>query len=295
MAKPMKALSRPSPKTTERPIRLPVAAADGTAWRRSREQLRRQISKRSLEGISEEEIDAHFAGMPARYWEGLRLSELVWALRTVHCFLNDVVAADTAEPSVVTDWRQLPRRKFTQMLVCAWDGFGLLTKVAGYISAMRLNVARAQVYTRADNIVLDVFWLCDGKNRQIGDTDRLRQLAFLLKGGLSNPPRFASTWACDSHKYVPRTTRMTPVVTFNNTDSTSHTMVKVSASERMGLLHDMLQAMSENGLNIDEALINTIDEVAHDVFYVTDEHKNKLLDSARVKAVESAIVRALET
>jgi len=87
---------------------------------------------------------------------------------------------------------------------------------------------------------------------------------------------------------------MTPVVTFNNTDSPSHTMVKVSASERMGLLHDMLQAMSENGLNIDEALINTIDEVAHDVFYVTDEYKNKILDSARLKTVESAIVRALE-
>src|SRR5437588_11548989 len=196
MAKPMKALSRPSPKTTERPIRLPVAAADGPAWRRNREQLRRQISKRSLEGISEEEIDAHFGGMPPRYWEGLRLTELVWGLRTVHYFLDDVVAANTAEPSVVTDWRQVPGRRFTQVLVCAWDGLGLLTKVAGYISAMRLNVARAQVYTRADNLVLDVFWLCDTKNRQVGDTDRLRQLACVLKGGLRNPPRIASTSAC---------------------------------------------------------------------------------------------------
>lgn len=294
MAKPMKAVSRPSPKTTERPIRSPVSAVDSAAWRWNREQLRRQISKRSLEGISEEEIDAHFAGMPPRYWEGLRLTELVWGLRTVHCFLNDVVAADTAAPSVVMDWRQLPRRRFTKVLVCAWDGLGLLTKVAGYISAMRLNVARAQVYTRADNIVLDVFWLCDAKNRQIGDAERLRQLAFLLKGGLSNPPRFASTWACDSHKYLPRTSRMTPVVTFNNTESPSHTILKVSASERMGLLHDMLHAISENGLNIDEALINTVDDVARDVFYVTDEHKNKLLDSARLKLVESAIVRALD-
>src|SRR3989442_8438378 len=120
MAKPMKAVSRPSPKTTKRPVRSPVSARDGAAWRRNREQLRRQISKRSLEGISEEEIDAHFAGMPPRYWEGLTLAELVWGLRTVHGFLNDVVVSDTAEPSVAIDWPQLPRQRFTKVLVCAW-------------------------------------------------------------------------------------------------------------------------------------------------------------------------------
>src|SRR2546427_7770219 len=147
MAKPMKAVSRPSPKTTKRRVRSPISARGGADWQRHRDQLRRQISKRSLEGISEEEIDAHFAGMPPRYWERLTLTELVWGLRTVHCFLNDVVATETDEPAVVADWRQLPRRRFTKVLVCAWDGLGLLTKVAGYISAMRLNVARAQVYT----------------------------------------------------------------------------------------------------------------------------------------------------
>src|SRR5437899_84858 len=200
MAKPMKAVSRPSPKTTRRRTRPRASSAAGPPWQRHRDQLRQQVSKRSLEGISEEEIDAHFAGMPPRYWDRLTLTELVWGLRMVHCFLNDVVAAETAGPAVVIDWRQLPGQRFTKVLVCAWDGLGLLTKVAGYISAMRLNVARAQVYTRSDNIVLDVFWLCDAKHRQIKDPDRLRQLAFLLKGGLSNPPRFASTWACDSHK-----------------------------------------------------------------------------------------------
>lgn len=232
--------------------------------------------------------------MPARYWDRVTEDELVWGLQTVHRFLSRLAASQNDGAVAVMDARHFPQQGCTKVLVSSWDRLGLLTKLAGYISALRLNVLRAEVYTRSDNIVLDVFWLCDSEQRHITDTERLRQLAFLLDGGLSEPPRFVSTWAVRSHQYLPRENRMKPVVTFNNFKSPDRTVVTVEASERLGLLHDMLEVLSANRLNITEALIDTVGDVARNIFFVTDEPKQKVLDPQRLKRIEQAIVEALE-
>lgn len=231
--------------------------------------------------------------MPPRYWERVTEDELVWGIQTVHRFFSRLASSEHAESAAVMDARHFPQQGCTKLLVCTWDRAGLLTQLAGYISALRLNVIRAQVYTRADNIVLDVFWLCDNKQQYIFDTERLKQLSFLLEGGLAEPPRFASTWARHSHKMLPRASRIKPAVTFNNVDSADRTVITVEASERLGLLHDMLEVLNENHVNITEALIDTVDDVARDIFFVTDEHKAKITDPPRLRAIEEAMVKAL--
>ena len=269
----------------------PVITHSGWQWHR--ERLRRALGQKTATGLSPEEVEAHFEGMPARYWERVTEDELAWGLQTVHRFLARLASpADGA--AAVMDARHFPQQGCTKVLVATWDRLGLLTKLAGYISALRLNVIRAEVYTRSDNIVFDVFWLCDSEQRHITDTERLRQLAFLLEGGLSEPPRFVSTWAVRSHKYMPRANPTTPVVRFDNTESADCTVVTVEASERLGLLHDILEVLSARQLNITEALIDTIGEVANDIFFVTDERKNKVFEPQQLKAIEHAIVQALE-
>ena len=255
--------------------------------------MRQSLARKSITGLSAEEIDAHFECMPARYWECVTEDELVWGLQTVHRFLSRLTDSQDDGAIAVMDARHFPEQNCTKVLVSTWDRLGLLTRLAGYISALRLNVIRAEVYTRSDNIVLDVFWLCDGERRHVADTERLRQLAFLLEGGLSEPPRFVSTWAVRSHQYLPQANRIKPVVTFNNVESPDCTIVTVEASERIGLLHDMLEALSANRLNITEALIDTVGDVARDTFFVTDEHRHKITDDQQLRLIERAIVQAL--
>jgi [protein-PII] uridylyltransferase len=259
-----------------------------------RERLRRYLERHPVEDASLDEVAAHFEGMPAHYWERVNEAELAWGIQTVHRFLHGLVAsAGGGTPAVVT-WRHFPRLGCTKVLVATWDRAGLLTKIAGYTSAVRLNIVRAEVYTRADNIVVDVFWLCDDQHRHISDVERLRQLAFLIDGGLSEPPRFVSTWACHSHKYQPKQTRVPTTVTFNNDDSRDQTILTVEATERLGLLHDMLQALGEHHLNINEAMIDTVDNIARDIFYVTDEQKRKIVDESRLALIQRTIIEALD-
>lgn len=262
-------------------------------WQQQRDRLRQHVAQNPIEGISQEELDAHFDGMPPRYWEQVDESELVWGLQNVHRFLYGVVASPSADTPVVVNWRYFPEQGYTKVLVCTWDRVGLLAKVAGYISALRLNAVRAEVYTRADNLVLDSFWLCNAEQQHVSDPERLRQFVFLLEGGLSESPSFASTWALETHKFLPRTKRIAPAVAFNNVDSPEQTILTVEASERPGLLYDMLQVLSDHKLNISEALIDTVDDTAHDIFFVTDENKKKLLAEDRLKKVERALIEAV--
>lgn len=267
--------------------------SSGAGWQWHRDRLRRLLTQSAVGGVSEEEITAHFEGMPPRYWDRVTEDELTWGLQTVHRFLNRVVVTDAAEAAAVMDVRDFPQQGCSKILICTWDRAGLLTQVAGYLTALRLNVIRAQVYTRSDNIVLDVFWVCDSQQKHVNDSERLKQLAFLLEGGLAEPPRFASTWARQSHKLLPRQSRMQPLVTFNNTESPDRTIVTVEASERLGLLHDMLEALAASQVNITEALIDTIEETARDIFFITDDHKAKVTDPEKLRTIEQSIVKAL--
>ena len=262
-------------------------------WREKRDQLRDYISQHPVEEISREELDAHFDGMPPRYWEQVDESELAWSLQNIHRFLYGVVASPRADTPVVVNWRYFPEQGYTKVLICTWDRAGLLAKIAGYISALQLNAVRAEVYTRPDNLVLDFFWLCNAEQQHASDPDRLQQFVFLLEGGMSESPTFASTWALETHKFLPRTNRITPTVTFNNEDSPEQTILTVEASERPGLLYDMLQVLIEHKLSISEALIDTADDRAHDVFFVTDEHRKKLLSPDPLKKIEQALIEAV--
>ncbi|HTD65466.1 MAG TPA: ACT domain-containing protein [Candidatus Limnocylindria bacterium] len=284
-----------SPSTPSLPTQtLPsLAPRRGAGWEQQRDRLRKLVAENPIQDISQEELDAHFNGMPSRYWEQVDESELIWGLQNVHRFLYGVVASPSADTPVVVNWRYFKEQGYTKVLVCTWDRMGLLAKVAGYISALHLNVVRAEVYTRADNLVLDSFWLCNAEQEHVSDPERLRQFVFLLEGGLSESPSFASTWALETHKYLPRMKRIVPAVAFNNLDSAEHTIVTVEASERPGLLHDMLKVLGDNKLNISEALIDTVDEVAHDIFFLTDERRSKVLAEDRLMAIEHRLIEAV--
>src|ERR1041385_1383234 len=95
--------------------------------------------------------------MRARYWKRVTKSELMWGLETVHAFFGRVDAADPSASVVVADSRHYPERGFTKVMVCSWDRPGLLAKIAATFSALRVNIRRADVYTRADGVALDLF------------------------------------------------------------------------------------------------------------------------------------------
>ena len=89
--------------------------------------------------VSQDEVDAHFVGMPPRYWDRVTEDELVWGLQTVHRFFSRLAITPASDGVVVMDARHFPQQGCTKVLVSTWDRMGLLTRIAGYLSALRLT------------------------------------------------------------------------------------------------------------------------------------------------------------
>jgi [protein-PII] uridylyltransferase len=271
---------------------LKAAAISNERIAAQRDQLRHAVISELPADFSREEVEAHFANMPDRYWQNTTAAEVRWGLEVVSRFLRQLTSGKGATAAVM-DTRHFPELGCTKVMVCTWDRCGLLAQLAGYFSALRLNVTRAEVYTRCDNIALDVFWVSEEGRPRIARTDILSQFEFLLEGGLEQPPRFASTWACESHKVVPHERRFVPHIVFNNEDSATSTIVTILAGERLGLLHDILDVFSRHQLNICEAIIDTVADVAQDVFIVTTTDHRPVRDAVVLKSIERELEQVL--
>jgi len=121
----------------------------------------------------------------------------------------------------------------------------------------------------------------------------LAEMKFLIEGALSEPPRFASVWACSRHKYLAAGGKFPPRITFDNNAVPASTLVRVEASDRLGLLYDILQTMADNGLNIIQARIETNEKLAHDVFHVTDERGQKVGELLRLEELRRNLENSL--
>ena len=264
------------------------------SWSERRDWFHTQLRQQPLAGISAEEIEVHFSGMPAHYWERVNGNDLAWGLETIHGFLNIVTMANAPGTKPFVTWGQLPHANRTRVMLCTWDRHGLLAKAAAAFSAVRLNIVQAGVFTRADNVVLDLFSVVHSDGHGVGRVTQLQEMSFLLEGALSEPPRFASVWACSRHKYLAAPPQFPPRVTFDNNSSPSSTIIHVEAADRLGLLYDILQTLADHHLAIKEASIETDNDLAHDTIHVVDAHGQKLNDTQELdglrRGLEAAIV-----
>jgi [protein-PII] uridylyltransferase len=178
-------------------------------------------------------------------------------------------------------------------MLCTWDRHGLLAKAAAAFSAVRLNILQANVFTRADNVVLDEFSVTNGAGSGAVNEARLQEMSFLLEGALSEPPRFASVWACSRHKYLATPSLVPPKISFDNETSSESTLVHILAADRLGLLYDLLQAIADAGLNIKQARIDTEGNLARDTIHVTDGRGEKLRDQGILELLRTRLELAL--
>jgi [protein-PII] uridylyltransferase len=264
-------------------------------WAERRAWFRTRLEQQSLAGLGKDELEAHFHGMPEHYWKRVTEAELVWGLETIHGFFRQITAPEVPPTLPFVTWRQSPNQDRTRVMLCTWDRQGLLAKAAAAFSAVRLNILQADVFTRADNVVLDTFSIAEFDGPRAASTTRLQEMTFLLEGALSEPPRFASVWACSRHRFLaPRALRAARI-SIDCDASPTGTLVRVEAPDRLGLLYDVLEAIAGQGLRVSSAHIETDHDEAHDVIEVTDALGRKVLDCGQQDALRRHIESALRT
>src|SRR5205823_6274521 len=152
---------------------------------KQREQLMHEVHGMMPHHLSEEELHAHFGTLPPRYFQIHLAREILEDMILTHRFMRLQISEEDAALAPVTNWHNEPDRGYNAVKICTWDRAGLFNKIAGSLSAASLNILSARIFTRADGIVLDTFFVTDAKTGSLAERDQRDRFENLLYKALT--------------------------------------------------------------------------------------------------------------
>ena len=265
------------------------------------EQLYGQVSTELKGQLPLEEIYSHFELMPASYYINTSAAEITRHLMVIHRFLARQLEVEEAEDALVpvVDWQSFPAQSYSQMSICTWDRLGLFSKICGSLASAELNILRANIYTRGDHVVLDVFDVCDKDLTAVTDQRAIQTAEGTLERMLSNRENVELHGVLKRLRTIRgetpkiREVRIPTVINFDNDISKGRTIIEIQTEDRLGLLYAITHTLSELGLDISFAKVSTEKGAAIDTFYVQDQLGNKITDSTRLAAIRSKLETAI--
>jgi len=267
-----------------------------------REELHREVADTLSESYAEE-VEAHFRGMPERYFQSRHAAEIRTHLQLFRSLFEQGLQEEGAHLAPVVQWIDHPEAGHAEVLVCGWDRERLLERIAAAFVESGINVLGADIYTRADSLVLDIFKVSNHRNEPLPRERerakfeaRLRELLPAPGSRLVPAPRRPAA----PRRRMEEIEEDLPVwVVVNNNAHPPCTIIEVQAPDRLGLLYHLLRAISHGGISIEAARIATEQKAALDVFYLRTKEGEKITDRNALLRLErrlrAASARAGET
>lgn len=256
------------------------------------ETLLEEVRELAPDQIANDEIIAHFANLPLRYFQIRTAREILDDINLTHRFMEQLVnSVRTLAP--ITACQNEPDRGYSLARVCTWDRSGLFSKIAGSLSAAGLNILSAQILTRVDGIALDSFLVQDARTGNPATTEQFEKFSALLEKTLNGeeidlPALIAR--ATTRPAYQPYAgERMTTRVQFDNQASETRTLIEIETEDHLGLLYAISQTLAKLEVDIAAARILTERGAAIDSFYVREPDGGKIESPARRVLIEKAL------
>ena len=245
--------------------------------------VRKQVLAQLKDEMSAHALQNHFDRLPESYLLYTPAAQIVQQLRLI----RKLEAAD-----VVIEWVDHSEQGYSDLILVTRDHPGLFAQIAGGLSAFNLNILSAQLNTRDDGLVFDVFQVGSlGGTHQLHREDQPR-VEKLLKKVISGQ--------VDIDEYLkthskPRTTfdgprlSFPPCIRIDNDLSPSATVIEVQAGDRVGLGYRIARTLASFSLNIVFAKLATEKSHAFDVFYIRDANGGKIFEPGRVREIEERL------
>jgi [protein-PII] uridylyltransferase len=261
-----------------------------------RQHLKTAVAERMAADF-EMEIDAHFASMPERYFQTHPAEEIVGHLRLVREFLEKHFAAEEGTLAPVVRWIPRPNAGHSELWVCTWDRHQLLARIAGALAASELSILSADIFTRHDGLVLDIFRVTTMRFQAVEDERDMHRVTKLLSEALMVESHdFAPLLAKRLRRAQPweRTLDFPVRITINPDMNPNFTVVDIAAPDRLGLLYDILRAVSDAKFLIAAARITTEKGAAIDSFYITDLEGGRVTSAWQLHELNKALCKVTE-
>jgi [protein-PII] uridylyltransferase len=282
--------------------RAMIVLTGGTEFIRAEKEHREILFKETRHNcdssVSEEELASHFASLPPRYFQIHTAQEIADDLEIAHRFLSRQIFDETGSLSPVIEWTDERDRGYNLVKVCTWDRAGLFSKIAGAFSAVGLNILSAQVFTRGDGIVLDEFFVNDGRTGKLASREQHEKFDELLDKILTGLPvdlpalidrqrEVRPAYQAYTGEHIPTWVRL------DNDASEARTLMEIETEDRLGLLYVISQTFAELSLDVSAARIVTERGAAIDSFYVCERNGRKIESADRQETIKSRLLKAV--
>jgi [protein-PII] uridylyltransferase len=244
-----------------------------------------------------EEIEAHFDFMPDNYFRAFEVNDIVAHLQLFREFFAKRSAQDNSPFAPAVKWEAFPEQGHSIVSVCSWDRRRLLARIAGSFSVVPINILSADMYTRGDNLVLDIFRVCTADAKAITDRKRYKQVESTLSDSLGNEAFDFSPLIAEARRQ--NRDRLTQGIDFptrisiDNKVHPTYTLVQIETPDRLGLLYDLLSCLDQEGVYISLSRISTEKGAAVDTFYVGDvTTRGKITDTNRIGSLQKKLQEA---
>jgi [protein-PII] uridylyltransferase len=192
--------------------------------------------------------------------------------------------------------RHHPTLGVTEVVIYSPDHPGLFARIAGAMALSGASIVDAKIFTLANGMALDTFWIQDVSGRAFDSPERIGKLTSRIEQALKGSLWPARELRAVRARALPSRTgifTVSPAVIIDNKASAGHTVIEVNARDRQGLLHDVTSAITDLNLQIVSAHVSTYGERAVDVFYVKDVFGLKVDDPSKLRRIERRLRAAI--
>lgn len=260
---------------------------------------------KNAEGLSAEEVEAHFNLLPERYFSYHSQNEIIMHLQMIHRLLENIASADSIgslEP--VIDWENDVNLGLTVVHIVTWDRAGLFFKLAGAFTLAGLSIVSSKALSRADHITIDTFYVSDPKGGPVKDAKAFDLFRHYLEETLIHNRNLMEEIHSEMEKRRrPRYLNSSKTLPANipvkvdvyHELSLKRTIIEIQANDDLGLLYEVSRTISDHGYDITFARISTERHVAVDTFYIqqTEPLTEPSEGSSRLIELKEALVGVL--
>ncbi len=237
---------------------------------------------RSLAPVTSSKFKEFLEGFPQRY---LLVHSAEEVMR--HMAMADELGQDPVQVELKRG------RHWYELTLLTRDRPFLFAKLAGVLAAWGMNIVKANAFSNELGTVVDTLYFTDRFRTlelNLSEWDRFRRsVASVLLGEADLEKMLRDRQRAE--KGTIAKVKVETKIDFDDSSSSTSTLVQVITQDRPRLLHRIASCLSDQACNIEIALIDTEGQMAIDTFYLTSAGKK--LPADHQKRVDKALLEEL--
>ncbi len=229
------------------------------------------------------------------FWHIKEIAEHKTAVNTLnHTLQNSVENLRENTEEVIVKIADSNITKSSVLLIYTKDRHELFVKITSAIEQQCLDTVGASITSSRDGYDLYTFYLLDNEGKPLQSYDDKQKLLDTIKKNLSQQQL---SYNFDHHR-MPRQLKHFDTKTsveFSLDNNHQQTEILIRTADGAGILTRIGEVFNQHGINIHNARIATLGEIAEDIFLVTTNSGRPVTSSEKQAELEAALIQKLDS